>query len=241
MLATANFGSVILGLASLSFLGLGMQPPTPEWGVMINEARAYFQTPILADDRAGPLHRPDGARGQSDRRRPTRRIRSSHDTPHMTGENPPLAELQAISTIPIGDAAPRVVNTVIEIPRGSATKYEYDEAFDVLRVDVENRSVLPFPADYGFIPRARSEDGDLLDIFVLGSGQTAPGTVVRARPIGLLDMTDNAGRDGKIIGIAHANVPLRIVMDIGDLKDRIREEIEEFLYILSSRTVSAWP
>lgn len=44
VLATANFGSVILGLASLSFLGLGMQPPTPEWGVMINEARAYFQT-----------------------------------------------------------------------------------------------------------------------------------------------------------------------------------------------------
>jgi len=43
VLATANFGSVILGLASLSFLGLGMQPPTPEWGVMINEARAYFQ------------------------------------------------------------------------------------------------------------------------------------------------------------------------------------------------------
>ncbi len=44
VLATANFGSVILGLASLSFLGLGMQPPTPEWGVMINEARAYFQS-----------------------------------------------------------------------------------------------------------------------------------------------------------------------------------------------------
>lgn len=44
VLATANFGSVILGLASLSFLGLGMQPPTPEWGVMINEARGYFQT-----------------------------------------------------------------------------------------------------------------------------------------------------------------------------------------------------
>jgi ABC-type dipeptide/oligopeptide/nickel transport system permease subunit len=43
VLATANFGLVILSLASLSFLGLGMQPPTPEWGVMINEARAYFQ------------------------------------------------------------------------------------------------------------------------------------------------------------------------------------------------------
>lgn len=43
VLATSNFGGVILGLASLSFLGLGMQPPTPEWGVMINEARAYFQ------------------------------------------------------------------------------------------------------------------------------------------------------------------------------------------------------
>ena len=44
MLATGNFGGVILGLASLSFLGFGMQSPTPEWGVMINEARAYFQT-----------------------------------------------------------------------------------------------------------------------------------------------------------------------------------------------------
>ncbi len=44
VLATADFGKVILGLAALSFLGLGMQPPTPEWGVMINEARAYFQT-----------------------------------------------------------------------------------------------------------------------------------------------------------------------------------------------------
>jgi len=74
------------------------------------------------------------------------------------------------------------VNAVIEIPRGSTTKYEYREDLDLLCIDEANRSTLPFPADYGFIPRARSEDGDLLDIFVLGDCQTSPGAVVSARP-----------------------------------------------------------
>ena len=104
---------------------------------------------------------------------------------------------------------------------------------------------LPFPADYGFIPRARSGDGDLLDIFVLGGGQTAPGTVVRARPVGLLEMADDAGSDAKIIGIASTNVPLRAIVEISDLPDRIREEIEAFLHAYKRQngqhlTVKGW-
>ncbi|MGI8857563.1 MAG: inorganic diphosphatase [Thermomicrobiales bacterium] len=140
-----------------------------------------------------------------------------------------MAASRAISTLSTGDEAPRIVNVVIEIPRGSATKYEYDERLDALRIDGENRSTLPFPADYGFIPRARSEDGDLLDIFVLGGGRTAPGTVIRARPIGVLDMADHAGRDRKIIGVAVGSGPLRAVTEIGDLVAVMRDEIDEFL------------
>jgi len=136
---------------------------------------------------------------------------------------------RALSTISIGDEAPRVVNAVIEIPRGSATKYEYREDLDLLCIDAENRSTLPFPADYGFIPRARSEDGDLLDIFVLRHGQVSPGTVVRARPVGMLDMADASGRDMKIIGIATNDAVLSGVIDIGDVEDEAKGAIEEFL------------
>lgn len=140
-----------------------------------------------------------------------------------------MAEPRAISAIPTGDEAPWVVNVVVEIPHGSATKYEYDERREVLRIDATNRSTVPFPADYGFIPRARSEDGDLLDIFVLGGSPTAPGDIVRARPVGILDMTDDAGRDQKIIAVAVDDAASIGVTEISDLDDGIRAEIARFL------------
>ena len=136
---------------------------------------------------------------------------------------------QAISALSIGDDAPCIVNAVIEIPKGSATKYEYREDLDRLCIDEGNRSPLPFPADYGFIPHARSQDGDLLDIFVLGSDPRSTGTVVRVRPIGMLDMADDRGQDSKIVGIAVDDEELHCIADIQDVADGVRKAIETFL------------
>jgi len=138
-----------------------------------------------------------------------------------------------------------LVTAIIEIPRGSATKYEYREDRDALCRDETDRSTLPLPADYGFVPRARSEDGDLLDVFVLEINQAFPGTVVSVRPIGLLDMADDGGRDRKIIGIAEDAEAFAAVTDVRDVDDETREEIERFLIAYKrengqSLTLNGW-
>lgn len=140
-----------------------------------------------------------------------------------------MDEQTPIFTIPIGDSPPQIMDAIIEIPRGPATKYAYREDLDALCRDETDRSTLPFPADYGFVPYARSEDGDLLDVFVLGINQASPGTVVSVRPIGILDMTDDGGHDQKIIGIAEDAEALASVTDVRDVDDETREEIKRFL------------
>lgn len=87
----------------------------------------------------------------------------------------------------------------------------------------------------GTIPRCRSEDGDLLDIFVLGNGQATLGAIIRARPIGVLDRVDGAGRDKDIIGITVDDEARVGVTDIGDLENGMREEIERCLRAYKER------
>ena len=77
--------------------------------------------------------------------------------------------------LPIGEQAPDVVTAVIEIPQGSTNKYEYDKELQVFRLDRNLHSPVHYPGDYGFIPRTLAEDGDPLDILVLGDAPTFPG------------------------------------------------------------------
>lgn len=134
----------------------------------------------------------------------------------------------AFHTIPIGPNAPSVINAVVEIPRGSHHKYEYDENMDEIRLDRVLHSPVFYPADYGFIPETRSEDGDHLDVLVLITEPLFSGCIVSARVIGVLDMEDEAGQDWKIVAVADRDPKLSHVTDITNMDEHYKKEIVQF-------------
>ena len=111
-----------------------------------------------------------------------------------------------VSRIPTGKAPPHDINVVIEIPQGSAVKYEVDKASGAIFVDRFLFTPMAYPAAYGFIPGTLSEDGDPADALVLVPALVVPGAVVRARPIGMLLMEDEEGADEKIVCVPHDRV-----------------------------------
>jgi inorganic pyrophosphatase len=92
--------------------------------------------------------------------------------------------------------------SVIEIPKGSKNKYELDKKTGLLKLDRVLFSAVHYPANYGFIPRTYCDDGDALDVLVLGQEPVVPLTMVRARAIGMMSMRDDKGLDDKIIAIS---------------------------------------
>ena len=103
--------------------------------------------------------------------------------------------------IPKHNNSPRVVNAVIEIEKGSSTKYEYDEVMGVFRYDRALDSAMAYPANYGSIPGTLCDDGDPLDILIISEQPIAKGTLVEARPLGVLDMDDDGEKDYKVLAI----------------------------------------
>lgn len=130
--------------------------------------------------------------------------------------------------VPLGKNAPNIVNAIIEIPKGSSHKYEYDEAMDEIRLDRVLHSPMHYPLDYGFVPHTRSEDGDHLDVLVAVSMPLFSGCVVAVRPIGVLDMEDEAGQDWKIIATAESDPRLSTVRTIDDLGPHFKKEVQHF-------------
>ncbi len=135
-----------------------------------------------------------------------------------------------VSKIPTGKAPPRDINVVIEIPQGSAVKYEVDKASGALIVDRFLFTDTAYPAAYGFIPGTLAEDGDPADALVLVPAPVVPGAVIRARPIGMLRMEDEAGPDEKIICVPHDKIHPQYtsVKTIDDLPEITRSAIEHF-------------
>jgi inorganic pyrophosphatase len=128
----------------------------------------------------------------------------------------------------IGGKAPEVVHAVIEIPKGSHNKYEYDEALDVIKLDRVLHSSVYYPVDYGFIPQTRSKDGDHLDILVIVSESVFPGCMLSARPIGVLYMVDQKEEDEKIIAVAEGDPLSAGLKDIGDVDEFYKKVIHNF-------------
>src|SRR6266481_8918378 len=92
-------------------------------------------------------------------------------------------------------------DVLIEIPRGSRNKYEVDHESGLIRLDRTLFTATQYPTDYGFIPETLGEDGDPLDALVLVGEPTFPGCVIRARPVGLFEMSDEKGPDAKILAV----------------------------------------
>jgi inorganic pyrophosphatase len=121
-----------------------------------------------------------------------------------------------------------VIEVLIEIPRGSRNKYEYDKARGVIRLDRVLYSSVHYPADYGFIPGTLAPDGDPLDVLVIVYEPTFPGCLVPARPIGTLEMRDEHGVDHKILAVPVGDPRFAEVTDLSDLAPHWLREIETF-------------
>lgn len=137
--------------------------------------------------------------------------------------------------IPIGKKAPEVVNAIIEIPKGSHNKYEFDEELGVFKLDRVLYSPMFYPLDYGFIPETRSEDGDHLDVLVIGSEPTFPGCVIEVRPVALMNMIDSGEPDAKILGVQVKNPRFNHINDIKDVEaydNHLMKEIAHFFSVM---------
>jgi inorganic pyrophosphatase len=108
----------------------------------------------------------------------------------------------AVDPNTVGEALP----VIIEIPAGSKNKYELDKEYGILRLDRVLHSSVIYPANYGFIPRSYCDDGDPLDVLVLGQEPIDPLTLVVVRPIGVMHMRDGGAADDKILAV-HVNDP----------------------------------
>ncbi|NBY18726.1 inorganic diphosphatase, partial [bacterium] len=108
--------------------------------------------------------------------------------------------------VEVGNEAPEVVTSVIEVPKGSKIKYELDKTSGLIKVDRILFSSVHYPSNYGFIPKTLCEDRDPLDILVLGQEPTVPLSLMRARPIGVMKMEDQGEADDKIIAV-HVDDP----------------------------------
>ena len=120
------------------------------------------------------------------------------------------------------------VPAVIEIPRGCRLKYEVDKPTGLLRLDRVLYSAVHYPANYGFIPRTHGDDGDPLDILVLMQEPVEPLTIVRARPLGGLRMTDDKGGDDKIIAVCIDDPAVAHYTEIKELPPHIMRELDRF-------------
>jgi inorganic pyrophosphatase len=120
------------------------------------------------------------------------------------------------------------IEAIVEIPKGSRNKYEYDRLTGAIRLDRVLFSSVHYPADYGFIPGTRAADGDTLDVLIFVEEPTFPGCRVTIRPIGVLLMRDDKGIDEKLLGVPVADPRFDGINDIADLQPHWLREIENF-------------
>jgi len=135
-----------------------------------------------------------------------------------------------ISKIPAGKNPPEDIYVVIEIPQGSGIKYEVDKESGAVFVDRFLYTAMYYPFNYGFIPNTLAEDGDPTDVLVISSEPVVPGSVIRSRPIGMLEMEDEEGIDTKIIAVPVSKLDKTFdnIKEVSDLPEATLNKIKHF-------------
>ncbi|MGG6894068.1 MULTISPECIES: inorganic diphosphatase [Rhizobium] len=136
-----------------------------------------------------------------------------------------------IDAISIGKNPPEDVNVIVEVPVGGhPIKYEMDKEAGTLVVDRFLYTPMTYPGNYGFVPHTLSEDGDPIDVLIASTRPLVPGCVINVRPIGVLKMEDNSGKDEKIIAVPSPKLTLRYekVKEYTDLPEITVKQIEHF-------------
>jgi len=130
-----------------------------------------------------------------------------------------------------GPECPEVVRVVIEIPKNSANKYEYDGELGVFRLDRALYSPMHYPGDYGFIPGTLANDGDPLDVLTIVDEPSFTGCLIEARPVGILRMVDEKEDDQKVLAVPNDNPRFDSIHTIDQVFPHVRKEIEYFFSI----------
>ena len=120
---------------------------------------------------------------------------------------------------------------MVEIPMGSRNKYEYDPELRAIKLDRFVSASVVYPTDYGFIPDTLGLDGDELDVLVCVSEPTFPGCMVPARPIGMFCMSDENGKDDKIVCVPVHDPRWNIYYECDELPKPVRDEIFHFFSV----------
>lgn len=122
-------------------------------------------------------------------------------------------------------------DVMIEIPKGTRNKYEFDKEKGHMRLDRVLHSPMSYPSEYGYILDTLAEDKDPLDVLVLTTSPTLPGCLIEVKAVGILFMSDEKGKDEKIICVPLADPNYNIYNDINDLPPHQLKEIEHFFQV----------
>jgi inorganic pyrophosphatase len=148
-----------------------------------------------------------------------------------------------LKKIPIGKNPPNDINVVVEIPlRGDPVKYEICKESGAMFVDRFLHTAMFYPTNYGFVPHTLSDDGDPVDVMVVGKHGVAVGSVLRSRPIGVLLMEDESGQDEKILAVPHPKLHpfYDDVKSYTDLPDILIKQIEHFFAHYKDLEAGKW-
>jgi inorganic pyrophosphatase len=124
-----------------------------------------------------------------------------------------------------------IITVMVEIPKGSRNKYEWDKQRNMLKFDRMLFSAVHYPSDYGFIPETLARDGDPLDALVLIWEPTFPGCIIEVKPVGLFRMWDEKGPDEKILCVPVADPLWNHIECLSDVPPHLLKEIQHFFSI----------
>jgi inorganic pyrophosphatase len=130
-----------------------------------------------------------------------------------------------------GPECPELVRAIIEIPKNSANKYEYDGELNMFRLDRALYSPMHYPGDYGFIPGTLADDGDPLDVLTLVDEPSFTGCIMEVRPVGVLYMVDEKENDQKLLAVPNRNPRFDSIRTMDEVFPHVRREIEHFFSI----------
>jgi inorganic pyrophosphatase len=133
--------------------------------------------------------------------------------------------------LPPGPDWPTVIYVVVEIPKGSRNKYEYDEHGGFVKLDRVLFSSLHYPGDYGFVPQTLHADGDPLDVLVMNNVPTFASCVIEARPLGVFRLVDKGQLDDKILAVPHTDPLFNGYQTLKDVPPHFLEEMEHFFNV----------
>jgi inorganic pyrophosphatase len=133
--------------------------------------------------------------------------------------------------LPPGPQAPEIIYVIVEIPKRSRNKYEYDKQAGFVKLDRVLYSSVHYPGDYGFIPRTHYDDGDPMDVLVMVNEPSFPGCVIEARPLGIFRMLDRGVPDDKVLAVPATDPLFEGYETLEDVAPHFLDEVTHFFSV----------